>query len=102
VTSEYILKTASTLSGGAGVSGLDATQWHNLLLKHGGASEKLRESLVAMTRRLANTIVDWYDIRAMKANKLIALDKCPGVRPIGIGDVAARQSAKVMIINNWR
>ena len=54
VTSEHILKTASTLSGGAGVSGLDATQWHNLLLKHGGASEKLRESLAAMTRRLAN------------------------------------------------
>ena len=80
VTSEHILKTASTLSGGAGVSGLDATQWHNLLLKHGGASEKLRESLAAMTRRLANinTIVDWDYIRAMKANKTYCTGQMSG------------------------
>ena len=97
VTAVHMLQITSTLSSGAGVSALDAAQWQNLLLKQGGASENLREAMAALTRRLANNIVEWDDIRAMKANKLIALDKCPGVRPIGIGYVAARLCAKVMI-----
>ena len=45
VTAEHIFKTATSLSGGAGVSALDASQWQNLLLKHGGASENLRNLL---------------------------------------------------------
>ena len=79
------------------MSAFDPAQWQNLLLKQGRASENLREAMAALTRRLANNIVEWDDIQAMKANKLIALDKCPGVRPIGVGDVAARLCAKVMI-----
>ena len=30
-------------------------------------------------------------------NKLVALDKCPGIRPFGVGDVAYRLCAKIMI-----
>ena len=74
-----MLKIASTLSDGASVSTLDAAQWQNLLLKQGRASENLREAMAALTRRLANNIVEWDDIRAMKQINF-ALDKCPGVR----------------------
>ena len=97
VTESHIVKAAKHLSGGAGISALDASQWQVLLLKHGGASEELRSAMASLTMRLANTIVQWDDIRALKAKKLIALDKCPGIRPIGIGDVADRLCAKVMI-----
>ena len=60
---------AHSFSGGTGVSGLDALQWKDLILNHGGASLQLRESMAKLTMRLANTIVPWDDIRAFKAKK---------------------------------
>ena len=79
------------------MSGVDSQQWNELLLKFGKPSEELREAVASLTRKLANNIIPWEDIRALKAKKLIALDKCPGVRPIGVGDFLDRLCCKVMI-----
>ena len=89
VTADHVSKVANFLSGSTGVSGLDAAQWQNLLLKHSGARERLREAMASLTQRLST--------RAMKAKKLMALDKCPGIRPIGVGDAADRLCAKIII-----
>ena len=37
-----------------------------------------------LAHRLTNGIVEWHEIWALVANCVIALDKRPGVRPIGI------------------
>ena len=42
--------------------------------------------VAALACKLLNSIVPWEDISALVVNRLIALDKCPGVRPIGIGE----------------
>ena len=40
-----------------------------------------------MTRRLCQQYVDPAGLTAFIACRLVALDKCPGVRPVGIGEV---------------
>ena len=96
ITSSHIQRVANKLSGGAGPSGLQSTQLQELLLKFGNHSAELREAYASVCRRLANNIVDWEEIRALKAKRLIALNKCPGIRPIGIGEVGDRFLSKTM------
>ena len=67
-----------------------------MLLKFGNHSADLRESYAALSRRLANNIVPWNDIRILKAKRLVALNKCPGVIPIGIGEVQDHFLGKIM------
>ena len=53
------------------------------------------DAVAMLARHLANRIIDWENMRALMASHLIALDKCPGVHPIGIGDALRRMLCKV-------
>ena len=86
----HVLSVARAIQGGAGPGGCDSTHWQDALLRFGPSSERLRDSVAALARQLANTIVPWVHVRALMANRLIALDKCPGVRPVGIGEALRR------------
>ena len=74
------------IQGCAGPGGAMATRWQDFLLKYGAHSERLRDAMAELARRLANNMVAWDKIRALMASRLLALDKCPGVRLTGVGE----------------
>ena len=46
--------------------------------------------------------MEWDNIPALMTSHLIALEKCPGVRPIGVGEVLRRILGKVMALATRR
>lgn len=59
---------------------------------------ELCDTLAAIARRLITCFVDPSGLSAFVACRLIALDKCPGVRPIGIGETVRRIIGKAIAI----
>ena len=52
--------------------------------------------MAELARKIAHNVVKWVDICALMSSRLIALDKCPGVRPIAIREEPRRILCKVL------
>ena len=107
VNAEAVRTAALKTKGGAGPSGLDADGWRHILASRnfGNASEELRSEFANAIKKLCTEKVDIItengyatsDIEALLSCRLIPLDKCPGLRPIGIGEVLRRIAGKVFM-----
>ena len=93
-TEEIIGVVAGKLGGGAGPGSVDAIAMKGWLLRHGRASQIMREELATRTEWLCNKSPPWTAYRAMMGAGLCALDKCPGVRPLGIDKMWRQAIAK--------
>ena len=92
-----IHSAALRTSGAAGPSGIDARGWRRLCSSYKSASDDLCHSLALITRRLCTVFVDPEGLAPLMSCRLIALDKNPGVRPIGICEVVRRIIAKAIL-----
>jgi hypothetical protein len=86
IAHDTIEQVAQYFLGYSGLGGVDSQVLSHWLLAFGVTIESLRHSLANFTNWLANNIPPWEAYRAMRAGRLLALDKIPGVRPIGISE----------------
>ena len=89
--------TVQGLSGSAGPSGFDAKGWKRVCSSFHSTSDDLCTAIARATRRLCSSYIDPEGISALVACRLIALDKKPGIRPIGIGETLRRLMAKTIL-----
>ena len=97
ITGSLIRKMVLRTEGAAGPSGMDAQGWRRLCTSFKEDSAALCNSLAKMCRRICSAYVDPDGLTAFVACRLMALDKCPGVRPIGIGEVMRRILGKAVL-----
>ena len=96
ITGSHILSMAHQLQGGDEPDGCNVLHWREILLRYGTSSTRLCDTVAGLCHCLCNSIVSWDSIRALVANCLIALDKCPGIRPVRIGETLCRGIGKAV------
>ena len=97
INAKTIHSAALCTSGAAGPSGIDARGWRRMCCSFKSASDDLCNSLALLTRHICSEFVDPDGLAALLSCRLIALDKDPGVRPIGVCEVVRRIMAKAIL-----
>ena len=92
-----ICSSALRSGGSPGPSGLDAAAWKRLCTSFHSSSNDLCVALFSLAQRLCTQYVDPVGLYPFVASRLIALDKQPGVRPIGVGEAVRRLVGKAIL-----
>ncbi|XP_066919036.1 uncharacterized protein [Clytia hemisphaerica] len=99
IDEEMVSKAALSTQGGSGPSGMDADGWRKPLTSkvYGDCGKDLRKSIAKLTRKLCTQETNDESLQGFLAARLVPLDKQPGVRPIGVGEVLRRISGKLVM-----
>ena len=97
ITGEMIWKKALQTHGSSGPSGLDARGMRRLLSStlQGSSANNLCNALASLAKKTATATCHHLD--SLTACRLVPLDKNPGCRPIGIGEVVRRIIGKCIM-----
>ena len=97
ITDDTVTAVAGRLLGGAGPRGTDSVSLQHWLLRFGAASAELRLIVGDFVEWLGNGRPPWAAYRSLMSGRLIALDKQPGIRPVGVGETWRRLMAKCLL-----
>ena len=97
ITDNVVAVVAGRLLGGVGPGGTDSVSLQHWLLRFGAASRELRLIVADFGEWLYNGWPPWSAYHAMMSGRLIALEKCPGIRLVGIGETWRRLLAKCLL-----
>ena len=87
IDAHAIRRATLKTSGGHGPSGVDPLEWRQYLTAFGSRLKSLCRTVAKIAVRFATEEQDPTSLQAYNACRLIPLDQCPGVRPIGVGEV---------------
>ena len=90
ITNDTVTAVARRLSGGAGPRGTDSVSLQHWLLRFGAANAELRLIVGDFIEWTSNGRPPWAAYCALMSGRLIALDKQPGIIPIGVGETWCR------------
>ena len=98
IDEEMIYNSASKTKGSAWPSGMDSELYRRILCSKNFKTEGkiLREEIAVSTRNLLKKSYHPSLLEAFAACRLIPLDKNPGIRPIGAGEVLRRILGKTV------
>jgi len=98
IDAEMVRSATLKTKGSARPSGLDADGWRRILTSgsYGGHSVDLCKAFADVVNKLYTQNVDYVSIEPLLASRLLPLDKNPGLRPIGVGEIVRRIAGKVV------
>ena len=98
IDEEMIYNSASKTKGSAGPSGMDSELYRRILCSKNCKTEGkiLREEIAVFTRNLLKKSYHPFFLEAFTSCRLIPLDKNPGIRQMGVGEVLRRIVGKTV------
>ena len=94
ITDDTMTAVAGRLSGSARPRGTDSVSLQHWPLQFVAASAELRMIVGNFVKWLGNGRIPWAAYRTLMSSRLIALDKQPGIRPVGVGETWRRLMEK--------
>ena len=97
IDGNMIKSTTLHCKGSVGPSGVDARAWRRMCSSFKETSARLCEAIAGVAKCICTQPVSPSGLNALLACRLVPLNKNPGVRPIGDGEVAKHIVCKAVI-----